>query len=53
MKIEKDNLSTNQFNTAKQVLSNWSQILSTGPTDLGGADIVKHDIKLTDDTPFK
>ena len=35
------------------MLRNWSHIFSTGPTDLGRADIVKHDIKLTDDTPFK
>ena len=26
---------------------------STGSTDLGRADIVKHEIKLTDNTPFK
>ena len=28
-------------------------IFSKGPTDLGHTDLVKHEIKLTDDKPFK
>ena len=51
--VETDNLSAEQLNKVRQVLTNWSHIFSKGPTDLGKADIVKHEIKLTDNTPFK
>ena len=51
MKIDKDNVSITQFDKAKQVLNYWSQIFSTGPTDLVRADIRKKDINLTDDIP--
>ena len=51
--IDTDNLTADQLNTTKQVLNNWSDIFSKGPTDLGKADIVTHEIKLTDETPFK
>ena len=51
--IDTDNLSADQLLRVRQVLGNWSHIFSTGPTDLGKADIVKHEIKLKDNTPFK
>ena len=51
--IDTDNLTTDQLRTNKQVLNKWSDISSKGPTDLGKADIVTHEIKLTDETPFK
>ena len=51
--IETDNLSADQLHKVKEVLCGWSNIFSKGPTDLGKADIVKHSIKLTDNTPFK
>lgn len=35
------------------MINKWSDVFSTGPTDLGRTNLVKHDIKLTDDTPFK
>ena len=38
---------------AKDVLGSWSHIFFTGPTDLGRTDLVEHELKLTDDTPFK
>ena len=53
MKVETDNLTQDQVRKAKDVLGNWSHIFSTGPTDLGRTDLVEHEIKLTDDTPFK
>ena len=53
MSVDTDNLSSEQFQRVKQVLGNWSHIFSKGPTDLGKADIVKHGIKLSDNTPFK
>ena len=51
--IDADNLSAEQLLKVRQVLGNWSHIFSKGPTDLGKADMVKHSIKLTDNTPFK
>ena len=51
--VEKENLSDNQLEKVKDVLSDLSHIFSKGPTDLGKTDIVKHSIKLTDNTPFK
>ena len=51
--IDTENLSPEQLSKAKNVLNRWSDIFSKGPTDLGKADTVKHEINLTDDTPFK
>ena len=53
IQIDKDNLSSEQFSQAKSLLFKWSDIFSTSPTDLGRTDLIKHEIKLTDDTPFK
>ena len=53
VQIDKDNLTPDQLSKAKSVLYKWSEIFSKGPTDLGKTDLVKHNIKLTDDTPFK
>ena len=53
IKINSENLTEDQILRAKQVLGNWSSIFSTGPTDLGRTDTVKHKINLTDDMPFK
>ncbi|MCW4250032.1 MAG: RNase H-like domain-containing protein [Candidatus Thiodiazotropha endolucinida] len=53
IKIDSDNLNADQLLRAKQVLGDWSHIFSTGPTDLGRTDAVKHKINLTDNVPFK
>ena len=53
MKVETDNLTQVHVRKAKDVLGSWSSIFSTGPTDIGITDLVEHEIKLTDDTPFK
>ena len=53
IKIESNNLTPDQLCRAKQVLGNWSDIVSTSPTDLGRTDAVKRTINLTDDVPFK
>ena len=50
--VDTDDLSPDQVLKIKQVLGSWSHIFSKGPTDLRKADIVKHEIKLTDSTPF-
>ena len=31
----------------------WKNVFSTGVTDLGNCDLVKHEINLSDETPFK
>ena len=51
--IDTENLSPQHLSKAKDILNRWSDIFSKGPTDLGKADIVKHEINLTDNTPFK
>ena len=53
VKIDTSNLTPDQISRTREVLGNWSGVFSTSLTDLGRADIVKHEIKLTDDTPFK
>ncbi|MCG7876441.1 MAG: pol polyprotein, partial [Candidatus Thiodiazotropha endolucinida] len=53
VQIDEDNLTPDQLIEAKAVLNKWSDIFSKGPTDLGKTDLVKHTIKLTDETPFK
>ena len=51
--VDKNNLSHEQFQEVQEVLGKWSHIFSKGPTDLGKTNTVKHEIKLTDSTPFK
>ena len=52
VKIVSENLTPNQADLAKKVLGNWSMIFLL-VLDLGKTDLVKHEIKLTDDTTFK
>ena len=51
--VDTKNLSDDQQEQAKTILSKWSDIFSKGLTDLGKADTVRHEINLTDETPFK
>ena len=37
----------------EQFLSNWQNVFSQSPTDLGCTNLVEHEIKLGDETPFK
>ena len=53
VKTDSENLILDELDQAKDVLSSWSQIFSTGPTDLDKTNLVEHEIKLTDETPFK
>ena len=53
VEIDPDNLTPDQINKAKDVLNKWSHVFSTSCTDLGRTDLVEHEIKLTDETPFK
>ena len=51
--FDTENLTDDQQEQAKTLLSKWSDIFSKGPTDLGKTDIVRHEINMTDETPFK
>lgn len=53
IKISEDNLTASQASQVKQSLSSWTHLFCEGPTDIGRTDLLKHQIKLTDDTPFK
>ena len=47
------NLTTDQKEQLQQYLFKWKDIFSKGITDLGNCDLVKHNIKLSDETTFK
>ena len=51
--LPKENLSQSELHKAKDLLGGWKHIFSTGPTDLGFTDLIEHEIKLVDGTPFK
>ena len=51
--IDRENLSSEQYTKAERLLNHWSDIFTTGPTDLGKTYLVKHKINLTDNTSFK
>ena len=53
VQIDENNLTSEELSKAKSLLNKWSDIFSTGTTDLGRTDLVQHEIKLTDSTPFK
>ncbi|MCG8034499.1 MAG: hypothetical protein JAZ03_20335, partial [Candidatus Thiodiazotropha taylori] len=46
-------LSEDQKAKASLIFQKWQSVFSRGLLDLGHTDLVKHTIKLTDDTPFK
>ncbi|MEW8548544.1 MAG: reverse transcriptase family protein, partial [Candidatus Thiodiazotropha sp.] len=47
------NITEKEKERLKEFLNKWQGIFSKGVTDLGKCDLVKHQIKLTDDQPFK
>jgi hypothetical protein len=49
----RENLEDKQVTEVQQLLSKWSCVFSKHDLDLGHTNLVKHTIKLTDDTPFK
>ena len=53
VKIPTDSLSDEEHQKASSFLNKWKHIFSTGLTDLGCANLVEHEIELTDPTPFK
>ena len=53
VKVNMNDLSEEQQSTISSLLQKWTPIFSKGPTDLGSTDLIKHEIHLNDDTPFK
>jgi len=51
--LENANLTTAQKEEVQSFLDRWQHIFSKDLTDLGKADIVEHEIHLSDDKPFK
>ena len=53
VKIDSSTIKHEECDQGKEILTKWSHIFSTGPTDLGDTDLVEHEIHLTDNIPFK
>ena len=51
--IGENNLSEEQKLELRQFLNKWRHLFSSGITDLGNCDLVKHKINLSDNVPFK
>ena len=46
-------ISEEQQEKAEAVFEKWQSVFSRGPLDLGHTDLIRHEIKLSDETPFK
>jgi len=53
IKIDASNLTPEQILRARQVLGNWKHVFSTGPSDIGHCNLVKHHITFDNHVPFK
>ena len=53
VKINENNLNPDQVQDCKAFLNNWKHIFSTSFKDIGRTDLVEHEIKLSDNIPFK
>ena len=53
VKVNTNDLDTDQQNRITNLLHKWTPIFSKGPIDLGITDLIKHEIHLKDETPFK
>ncbi len=51
--LSNSELTEPQIAAAKELLDNWNEVFATSPTELGEAEAVKHNICLTDNTPFR
>ena len=48
-----DDITAEDSQACRDLISSYQDIFSTGDTDIGTTDKVKHRIELTDETPFK
>ena len=53
VKVNTDKLSEQETKEAYSVLEKWQHLFSKSPTDLGKTDVVKHEIHLTTEVPFR
>ena len=53
VKVDLENLSSDQVTSLSKLLLKWEDVFSTGPADLGRTDLIKHKIVLNEDKPFK
>ena len=53
IKLEGSTITSEEADELQKFLIKWKDIFSTGITDLGNCDLYKHEIHLTDETPFK
>ena len=51
--LETSKLTEEQKEEARELFHKWKHIFSKGITDIGHTDLVKHQIKLTNEEPFK
>lgn len=51
--LSDSNITENQKEKASTIFEKWQTIFSKSPIDLGHTDLVRHEINLTDETPFK
>ena len=51
--LEENNLSETHKLELRLFLSKWRHLFSSGITDLGNCDLVKHKTNLSDNVPFK
>ncbi|MCG8049379.1 MAG: RNase H-like domain-containing protein, partial [Candidatus Thiodiazotropha endolucinida] len=51
--LKDSSISEDQKKKAALIFHKWQSVFSKGPTDLGHTNLVNHEIKLADETPFK
>jgi len=51
--LESTDLTEEQKETAYKLFKKWNHVFSKSSTDLGHTDLVEHEIKLSDSTPFR
>lgn len=53
VKVDSNMLTSNQYDTVRNLLREYSHVFSTGPLDLGRTKLVQHTIELEDSKAFK
>ena len=53
VKVNSENLSQEELGQVNNLLTKWDEIFSKSTTDIGNTDLIQHEIKLTDDIPFR
>ena len=53
VKLENTKLTDDQMETVTELFHRWKHVFSTGLTDIGQTDLIKHRIRLNNEEPFK